>query len=578
MFLLALKRYFKSSVILLGTILYIVVLYLMLPVHRATGIEELSNATLTTQTFSFFFFLIISYEYFYQIQKSKLEEIVKTTSRGESYDKFFGVILFMLLNLILYLVFLVSSFVSTVKVMNTVNFNWLWHLAKTFSVYHFLTYFLGIIIGMLISEISSRLRGFFTLIIVFSFFSRVLYPVMMQSVNFSEKWTHIVDVFGIMNRNYTIFCDLVYNYTTENVNFQRIFFWIFLTISIYCVVHYRERRKIVTCVMWGVTSILFLCYIQPSGERYVYGDWGTYMEEQQYYSLVYEDAKNKDCIGRKYKKHDFKIVRYEATLTPKRTLKARVDVFVDKTKLDYYDFTLYHGYEIERVTDEKGETLSFEQNIDHVRIQTNKKHCIKKIHFEYQGYSRKYVSTEQTMYLAGNFPYLPNAGWNEYMIEPNENEWQIGCNLKGAMYQSEYDIQISMKLPVYSNLKRDKRGHFVGKTEGATFLASPFVAKKKLKNCTLYYPVLSRLYWNDRIKETMKQYEEAIETVKKSQRDKEQEIHVFAMSGVMDPEITWYVAMDQFIASASNIEELYSYYKETGCTIDHTKWDQEESK
>lgn len=76
----------------------------------------------------------------------------------------------------------------------------------------------------------------------------------------------------------------------------------------------------------------------------------------------------------------------------------------------------------------------------------------------------------------------------------------------------------------------------------------------------------------------MKQYEEAIETVKKSQRDKEQEIHVFAMSGVMDPEITWYVAMDQFIASASNIEELYSYYKETGCTIDHTKWDQEESK
>lgn len=162
MFLLALKRYFKSSVILLGTILYIVVLYLMLPVHRATGIEELSNATLTTQTFSFFFFMTISYEFFYQIRKSKLEEIVETTSRG-GYDKLFGLIIFILLDGILYLVFLVASFVSTVKVMNTVNFNWLWHLAKTFFVYHFLTYFLGIIIGMLISEISSRLRGFLRL-------------------------------------------------------------------------------------------------------------------------------------------------------------------------------------------------------------------------------------------------------------------------------------------------------------------------------------------------------------------------------------------------------------------------------
>lgn len=53
MFYINLKRFIKSPVFLLGTLAYMIILYLMQPIHTATGIEDISNTALSTQTFSF---------------------------------------------------------------------------------------------------------------------------------------------------------------------------------------------------------------------------------------------------------------------------------------------------------------------------------------------------------------------------------------------------------------------------------------------------------------------------------------------------------------------------------------------
>lgn len=582
MFLLNLKRFLKSPVFLLGTLGYIIVLYSMIPVHVATGIEDVSNSTLTTQAFSFFYFMMISYEFFYQIKSRQLEEIVQMSRMGLVREKLYGILIFVGMDLILTIVFLVASMIGTTSVIKTVNLDWLKMLAKAYLIYHFLTYLFAILLGMLTAMIRSRIRGFFMLVLSYSLFSKILYPIIIQCVNRSERWTHIVDILGIMNRNYSMFCDLIYNYTTEYVNLQRILFWIMLTVSISALVINRKRYKWVTGTAFVLTGIVWLFYIQPSGERYVYGDWGAYMDDQHYYGLQYyrEDtsADGSEGIGRRYKDSDYKIMKYEGELAPGRVLKASIDVFVDRPDLEEYCFTLYHGYVLKNVTDDRGETLVFDQDIDHVLVKTNTSHNIKKIHFDYEGYSRKYVATSQAVFLAGNFPYLPNSGWNEYMKEPVGNAWNLAYNLKGAMYAIDYDLHIDTKQTVFSNLAKADTGHYVGKSKGATFVASPFVKKMELKNCIVYYPILAAQYRNENIETAKREYEDSVDEIEGMRGGTAEPLIVFALDGVMDTDISWYVADDHVIASSDALQELYAYYKESGCTIDHTKWDAEESE
>ncbi|MCM1245756.1 MAG: hypothetical protein NC293_08960 [Roseburia sp.] len=581
MFLLNLKRFVKSPVFLIGTLVYIVILYLMQPVHVATGIEDISNSTLTTQSFSFFYFMMISYEFFYQIVKQNLEEIVCVSKMGIMKEKMYGILIFLGIDMILYIVYLTVSMIGTTSILHYFHMDWFWMLVKAYFMYHFLTYLFAILIGMLISMIRSRIKGIFALVVVFSFFSKIIYPIIMQCAASSEKGTHILDILGIMNRNYYVFCDLIYNYTTEAVNLQRIMFWVLLAISLFLLVVNKKRKKIVTGIMFVVTFVDFLFYMQPSGERYVYGNWGAYMDEQQYYSLLYWKNEGKadehKRIGRTYQTPNFKITKYKAALYPKRVLHASVDVMVDQYGLDQYCFTLYHGYKLQKVMDQNGEELVFEQDIDHVLVKTNKAHHVEAIHFEYEGYSRKYVATSQALFLAGNFPYLPNAGWNEYMIEPIGDHWQVGYNLKGAMYPIYYDIQIDAGQKVYSNLKEIEANHYTGVSEGATFAASPFIERMQLKNCVVYYPVLAANYRGENLEKTGKKYEDAVDALKRKEQEKGNLLVIFDLSSVMDADISWYIAKDHMIASADQLQELYDYYMEAGCTIDHTKWDKEEA-
>lgn len=585
MFYINLKRFIKSPVFLLGTLAYMIILYLMQPIHTATGIEDISNTALSTQTFSFFYFMMISYEFFYQIRRCRLDEIVSVSRMGAGREKIYGLLIFLGLDLILYIVYLTVSMIGTTSVLKEFNTDWLIMLVKAYFLYHFFTYFFAMLAGMLIAMIPSRIKGFFALVTVFSMFSRILYPIMMNCASDSEKWTHVIDIFGIMNRDYNVLCDLIYGYTTEAVNLQRILFWILLTLSGLSLVMNRIRKKAVTALLFLAACTVFIFYIQPSGDRYVYGNWGAYMDDQQYYSLIYNADPASDVyhtavehqgIGRKYKEPDFKILEYKGELTPGRVLAASLDVTVDRQELPEYGFTLYHGYVVKRVTDETGEELSFEQDIDHLLVRTNKAHRLKKIHFEYEGYSRKYVATSQAVFLAGNFPYLPNAGWNEYMIEPVGNHWQHGYNLKGAMYPVHYDIRFPTKHQMYSNLSESEDGRYVGTAEGATFVASPFVKEMRLKDGVVYYSVLATPYWKNNIEKTRETAEKSFQAVKGLDRGKKGPWILFDLANVMDADISWYIASDHAVAAPESLQELYEYYQETGCTIDHTKWDKEE--
>lgn len=581
MFILNIKRFVKSPVFMLGIVCYIAVLYMLQPVHQATGIEDISNCTLTTQPFSFLFFMVISYEFFYQAKSCKLDELISASKMGQVKEKCYGFFIFFSLDLILYAVYLMVSMWGTTSVMEVVNMNWFWLLARTFLINHFLLYLFAILIGMLVSFIQSRIKAFVTLVVVFSLFSRILLPIIMRCVDASEIWTHRLDLLGIMNRNYSINCDLFYNYSVESVNYQRILFWILLTLLLICLITNRGKKHIWTGIIMVLTCITLFGYMQPAGYRYTGGDWGVYMEEQQYYMLLYEN--DRQGIGRLYKDADFKVLKYSGTLSAKRVLDASIDVSVDKDGLEEYCFTLYHGYKIKKVLDENGESLSFEQNGDHVLIKNPITKKVKKIHFEYSGYSRKYVATSQAVFLGGNFPYMPQPGWNVYSTQPVEihgdpqinMSWDREHELKGLGYEVDFDIWFLTNRRVFSNLSEDEDSHFTGISEGATFVASDFIQEMKARNCILYYSVLCAPYYASTREETKENFEHVIDDIPESKTWDDMKIFDMGVMGDGDP--VYYFASDHIIADNDKIRECYPYYRKYGETPTYTDMEETSS-
>ncbi len=571
MFLLNIKRFVKSPVFLISTVAYFVILYVMQPTHIAKGIEDISNSTLTTQPFSFLFFMMISYEFFYQINISKLGELISVSGYGVIREKCYGLLIFLGLDLVMYVMFPVISAQGTASVMREWNTAWFVMLAKAYLIYHFLTYLFAILAGLLISFIHSRIRAFGVLIFVFSLFSQIILPVLMQCVNASEKWTHIMDIFGIMNRNYYIYCDLYYNYSVENVNIQRVLFWILLTLSILSAVVNRGKKHILTGMLFAASFVTFVFYIQPAGYRYVGGDWGAYMEEQQYYTLLYDNVK--EGIARSYKDADFKVLKYEGELSAKRVLEASLDLTVDKEYLEQYCFTLYHGYQVREVSDQDGNGLSFEQQGDHVLVRNDASGPVTKLHFEYSGFSRKYVATSQAVFLGGNFPYVPHPGWNVYKSEPVEvhddpmvtQSWDVSeYGLKGLGYKTDYDLWFHTAGTVYSNLDEKEPSHFAGTSEGATFVACDYIREMKIRNCTVYYSALCAPYFRFNLDETVKRYEDVIDEY--SALGDWENMKIFDMMFFGDGTLIHYYASDHMISDDDNIPRFYPYYLETGKT------------
>lgn len=561
MFKLTIKRFIQSPVFLISTFCYIFILCQLQPVHELMTIDDISTKTLTTQPFSFLYFMLISYEFFYQTKSCKLDEVIAASRLGQMREKCYGVCFFMCLNAVLYVIYLFVSMWGTTSLLEEINMEWFWLLVKVFLINHFLVYSFAILIGVLVSLIHTRLKAFGVLVIVYSLFSRIMLPIIMSTVSFSEKWTHRIDIIGIMSHKY--FNDLFYCYSTEPVDAQRILFWIFLAVFVFCLLVNKGRWHILTGGVAVAAGVTLVMYMQPSGYRYIGNEWDTFMAEQHYYFQLYED--NKDGIGRTYKEADFNVLKYRGELSAYRILEASVDVTVDEGTLQEYCFTLYHGYEVAHITDGGGRELAFEQDGDHILVKNSSTMPIEKIHFEYAGYSRKYVATSQAVCLGGYFPYLPQPGWNVYMTQPDEDgNWNIDYEFKGLGYKTEFDIRFETEQRVYTNLKEVEPSHYTGISEGATFVASKFMKEMKIGNCTLYYSVLSRPYFKSALQETKKIYENALKSIPGS--DDWDDMKIFDVSSIAGSEFMYYFASDHMIADDSKIMQVYPYYREHGET------------
>lgn len=182
----------------------------------------------------------------------------------------------------------------------------------------------------------------------------------------------------------------------------------------------------------------------------------------------------------------FSVTSYDMDLSMDREMTAEVTLSISQDKaLTEYPFTLYHSYEIEKITDSEGNELPFRRKDDYIWVENVPKDNtdlspIETLHFSYRGHSPTFYSNRKACFLPDIFPYYPRAGcqavYGDYGFVNADNT------------AASYRIRVSgIHSPLFSNLK-ENNGVLCG-TADHVLLVAGYCKSADLDGTTcLYYP------------------------------------------------------------------------------------------
>lgn len=454
------------------------------------GIEGLRYIPL-----SFVFFILLSYAFLVLSKNDKVRETVLAAPHGMLHDLMAGMLPVVLLNLLVTAGFFLF-YIEEVRIgLSGLTFSLASYGARCYLFHFFLMNLFGILLGTLLSFVKSEICAYGLLVGLICMFSEFFVPVFYRLFGGTQARNHMVDLFGFTSRMFYAGEDYDYMISAENVELERMLFWIFLTLGMILLqmLHKSEKRAGVLSL---VLSAFFLClYMQPSGASHTNTDRVHDQTSGQSAQAYYERRKDQTASDerRLIYSEDFHIQRYEGTLDIHRLLKGDVKVYVDQTDLDTYAFSLRHEYRIKKILSDKGEPLPFTQNGDWVTVETKGADRSEYFEFLYQGYSSGdgglcYYSTAQSIRLPGCYAYLPFSGKRYLYValtaydeaEGRDMIYESGAAATDLGYEAEYDIRIKTPLSVYSNLKESGKNHLQGRATGVTLFANPFVKEVKV--------------------------------------------------------------------------------------------------
>lgn len=478
-----LKLFIKYPVTMVTSVVYTAGLVMYLVNFASVGCVDSFVVCMTTTELTFLFFLFLSYEFFSKVRRDRMEETSIVIGGSRSNIVMMQGILLVCLNLIYCAIYVIYQ-IQMMKKNEIHSRHYLLFILVSVFLYHFLLYLFAILGGRVFSLLKSKATGYCLLVAVWFLFSSKLI-VALHQVSYGKEWLYrISDLLGIYSRDYASLLDFYYIFSLESVNFQRILFWILLMLSVIISCSRMRARKFWggLSVMGTVVSLIF--FFQPTSA--VSLDCGASGQDALTADDVYYQLN--DCMDMaQYREADFKVKSYDFDLTVCRELKAEVTVEPDRTDLNEYYFTLYHGYRLKTVRTSLGTELSFERKGDHICIPAPKGEQVKALTFTYEGGGKRHYSTEQGIYLPGYFAYYPMPGCRQVYI------WQngyMGNTFEGLGYEVSFHGQVHTDVPLYSNLSLTGDGMVSGTSDGMTLLGSYFAEEYEVEGCRILFPLL----------------------------------------------------------------------------------------
>lgn len=460
-----LKLFFKTKIIFIPVII-LLVCFLGNLVYSCYSFSLNSDVLIYLKNsiklclLSFVILCFTSYEFFYLYKRCYIDEALYSHKNGKTRILTSTVTVLLFIPALEFFSAFVFNFVIFLSSgMN--DYSYLYHIFSVLFLYVFLGGIIPILLGVFFAQKTKRIVSYALMALIIFLVSSTsdFIPGGLSQVTKINFWEAKYFLAYILPNDLEWYINHDYGMYAEIYRWNLIIFWISLLSFLFF-----KLCKIKKTALKAVLLSLTLLISTFNLVGYFYG--GSHIEKgaqldsismSDYLFYTENEQKNQDP--------DFEVTLYDMDLSIYRQLDAEVSMTLSDTGLEYYNFTLYHGYNVLKITDIEGNALKYNREGDYVTVIGNGN--LQLINIKYSGYSPILYSNYQACSLPGFFAYYPIPGFHKITGDyTTYNPIEIKSG-------TEFNIRVDSARQFYSNLDevKNEKNCFVGVTSYPTLFS-----------------------------------------------------------------------------------------------------------
>lgn len=409
---------------------------------------------------SFVILCFTSYEFFYLYKRCYIDEALYSHKNGKTRILTSTVTVLLFIPALEFFSAFVFNFVTFLSSgMN--DYSYLYHIFSVLFLYVFLGGIIPILLGVFFAQKTKRIVSYALMAFIIFLVSSTsdFIPGGLSQVTKINFWESKYFLAYILPNDLEWYINHDYGMYAEIYRWNLIIFWISLLSFLFfklCQIKKTALKAVLLSLTLLISTFNLVGYFY-GGSHIEKGAQLDSISMSDYLFYTENEQKNQDP--------DFEVTSYDMDLSIYRQLDAEVSMTLSDTGLEYYNFTLYHGYNVLKITDIEGNALKYNREGDYVTVIGNGN--LQLINIKYSGYSPILYSNYQACSLPGFFAYYPIPGF--YKITGDYTTY----NPIEIKSETEFNIRVDSARQFYSNLDevKNEKNCFVGVTSYPTLFS-----------------------------------------------------------------------------------------------------------
>lgn len=460
-----LKLFFKTKIIFIPVIILLVcflgnLVYSCYSFSLNNDVLIYLKNSIKLCLLSFVILCFISYEFFYLYKRCYIDEVLYSRKNGKTRILTSTVtVLLFIPALEFFSAFVFNFVIFLLSGMN--DYSYLYHIFSVLFLYVFLGGIIPILLGVFFAQKTKRIVSYALMALIIFLVSSTsdFIPGGLSQVTKINFWEAKYFLAYILPNDLEWYINHDYGMYAEIYRWNLIIFWISLLSFLFfklCQIKKTALKAVLLSLTLLISTFNLVGYFY-GGSHIEKGAQLDSISMSDYLFYTENEQKNQDP--------DFEVTSYDMDLSIYRQLDAEVSMTLSDTGLEYYNFTLYHGYNVLKITDIEGNALKYNREGDYVTVIGNGN--LQLINIKYSGYSPILYSNYQACSLPGFFAYYPIPGF--YKITGDYTTY----NPIEIKSETEFNIRVDSARQFYSNLDevKNEKNCFVGVTNYPTLFS-----------------------------------------------------------------------------------------------------------
>lgn len=460
-----LKLFFKTKIIFIPVIILLVcflgnLVYSCYSFSLNNDVLIYLKNSIKLCLLSFVILCFTSYEFFYLYKRCYIDEALYSHKNGKTRILTSTVTVLLFIPALEFFSAFVFNFVIFLSSgMN--DYSYLYHIFSVLFLYVFLGGIIPILLGVFFAQKTKRIVSYALMALIIFLVSSTsdFIPGGLRQVTKINFWEAKYFLAYILPNDLEWYINHDYGMYAEIYRWNLIIFWISLLSFLFfklCQIKKTALKAVLLSLTLLISTFNLVGYFYR-GSHIEKGAQLDSISMSDYLFYTENEQKNQDP--------DFEVTSYDMDLSIYRQLDAEVSMTLSDTGLEYYNFTLYHGYNVLKITDIEGNALKYNREGDYVTVIGNGN--LQLINIKYSGYSPILYSNYQACSLPGFFAYYPIPGF--YKITGDYTTY----NPIEIKSETEFNIRVDSARQFYSNLDevKNEKNCFVGVTSYPTLFS-----------------------------------------------------------------------------------------------------------